>query len=350
MLLGVTGIVSLGEQTSAAAQNQNPCVTGVGGSSAFSPNCLVFNSNRKADGSTGNFEIWTMQVNPSAAPSTLRPFTSDSIYDSWFARISPDRTKILFHRLPQGLYADSGNNLDKVTVWVMNADGSAPTLVPKPTGWGAYGHAEWIQRDGRMQLLMAGYQDASLWRIYTLDYLTPGAAPVQVSDHYGIDPSWSSRDPDNFLYVSCVNPSPGCAPTSQELYRGPQSLATLASRSRLSTNSATDHDPYLSNAGGQVAWIQHIPSTDNFSLGRWNIWVMNRTGSHARNLTKDTEINSVPQYARWSPNDTWIYFHRLRVPQDSAWGIYRITPGGGGGSRAMQPVLVDGFSNEHPSL
>lgn len=74
----------------------------------------------------------------------------------------------------------------------------------------------------------------------------------------------------------------------------------------------------------------------------------NKTGT--RNLTKDTEINSVPQYARWSPDDTWIYFHRIRVPQDKAWGIYRINPGGGGGPGAIKSVLVDGFSNEHPSL
>src|SRR4051794_22005974 len=55
---------------------------------------LVFDSDR-----TGNFEIYAMGVDGSS-PVEL---TRDATYDSFWPKISPDRTQILFYRSPKGV-------------------------------------------------------------------------------------------------------------------------------------------------------------------------------------------------------------------------------------------------------
>ncbi len=52
---------------------------------------LVYDSNR-----TGTYEIFTMP----ADGSTSTQLTDDPAWDSWWAKLSPDRTTILFYRTP----------------------------------------------------------------------------------------------------------------------------------------------------------------------------------------------------------------------------------------------------------
>ena len=62
-------------------------------SAAIPPGDLVFDSDR-----TGNYEIFTM----TGTGQDPRQLTDDSRYDSWWARLSPDRRTILFYRSPKG--------------------------------------------------------------------------------------------------------------------------------------------------------------------------------------------------------------------------------------------------------
>src|SRR5262249_41620476 len=95
-------------------------ITHVRGSAPLPPRTICFDSNR-----TANFEIYTMQ---SDGTRQVR-LTSDRTYDSWWPKLSPDRTKILFVRTPAGVH---DTDYKKATTWLMNADGSGLTQILSP--------------------------------------------------------------------------------------------------------------------------------------------------------------------------------------------------------------------------
>src|SRR4051812_20795148 len=77
-------------------------------------NQIVFDSDR-----TGNHEIFVMKTDG----SLVQQLTHDSAYENWWARISPDRKKILFYRSPAG----KPENYSEASLWLMNADGTGVT-------------------------------------------------------------------------------------------------------------------------------------------------------------------------------------------------------------------------------
>ena len=79
------------------------------GAAAIPPGDLVFDSDR-----TGNFEIFTM-TGEGLAP---RQLTDDSRYDSWWARLSPDRRTILFYRSPKGSH---DRDYSSTSLWAMGS-------------------------------------------------------------------------------------------------------------------------------------------------------------------------------------------------------------------------------------
>jgi Tol biopolymer transport system component len=270
---------------------------------------MVFNSDR-----TGNMEVYAMRADGTG----VRQLTADRSVNSWWARISPDRTRVLFYRTPIGTGPDREH--EETSLWVMNADGSGQRMLrPKGAdGWEVQGHAEWSP-DGR-ELVMFGGRGISP-QVFVTD--TEGKILRQLTDRGGqnIDPSWS---PDGATVVFVACPLFICFPAQYEIYTVPAHGGDIR---RLTHNSVRDHDPYYSPDGKRIAWIAETQPNAYGILGIWNIFVMNADGSDQKNLTNDRQLNSKPH---WSPDGSSIFFHRFMPGQSDRWHIFRIGADGTG--------------------
>jgi len=266
---------------------------------------LVFDSSR-----TGNFEIFAMSDDGTG----VAQLTRDGRFDSWWARLSPDRRRILFYRSPAGTHdRDPSRN----SLWVMNADGSQQLEIrPQGTdGWGLQGHAEWSP-DGT-ELVMAGGS-----RLNPQIHVTSASGQKlrQITSRGGtnIDPSWLP-DGQSVLFIGC--PRSVCREQDYEVYR------TGASRAeepvRLTRDSVPDFDPYASPDATKMAWLTKTSNTGD--LGYWNIRLADIDGQNVRRLTDDGNVNSKPA---WSQNGLHLYFHRLEVDRSDRFQIFRIDSSG----------------------
>jgi Tol biopolymer transport system component len=291
---------------------------------------MVFSSDRN-----GNSEIFAMVYSPVPDGGSLRQVTNNPRYDSWWPRISPDRTRILFYRTPAG---SAPQNYAATSLWLVHADGSNPRLLRAAgaDGWDLQGHAEWSP-DGRRLVMFGGDMDNS--QIFVTD--DEGQRPQQVTSRPGmnIDPSWSP-DGSNIVFVGCPNSS--CVPENWEIY-----TVTLlgGSVTRLTYNNVRDHDPYFSPDQKHIAWLAETkPDALGAGVGFWDIFVMKGDGSDQRNLTQGNQLNSLPL---WSHDGLAIYFPRYETGTHGRWTVYRISLDGSG----LGPVTDASLRNcGYPSL
>jgi Tol biopolymer transport system component len=296
------------------------------------PGNLVFDSNR-----TGNYEIWTMGPDGTGA----RELTHDPAYDSWWARLSPDRHTILFYRTPAGTH---DHDYSKTSLWAIGADGTDPVEL-RPAGldgWVQQGHAEWSP-DGTQLVMFGG--DRFKPQIQISDDL--GQHPRAVTDRKGtnIDPSWSP-DGRTVVFVGC--PGSFCTPSSHEIYTVP---AAGGSVTRLTHDGVQDNDPYFSHRGDQLAWLSKI-SGGLLEQGVWDIRIMPvvqtgnavtaAPGAEPRRIIGDDNINSKPS---WSFDDQTIYFHRAVYGVKRGFQIWAVHPDG---SDLRELTADAGGSNEYP--
>lgn len=305
-----------------AGPQQPPPV--VAGSAPLAHDVLVFNADNP-----GNHEIFIMRANG----SDIRQLTTDAKYDSWWARIAPDRSKILFYRTPKGTH-----DLDyaKTSLWLMNADGTQQQEI-RPQGmdgWGVQGHAEWSP-DGT-KLVMFGGSGINP-QIFITDAV--GRSPQQVTNRGGqnLDPSWSP-DGQKIVFVGC--PAAICFEKDYEIYTIDVDGENTA---RLTNNQLRDHDPYYSPDGSMIAWIAEVTPGAFGPVGSWDIFTMAADGSNQRQVLKDNQINSKPH---WSLDGNWLYFHRFTPGAGDKWRIFRVRPDGTG----LSPLMANFSANaEYPS-
>ena len=299
---------------------------------AVAPGNLVFDSNR-----TGNYEIWTMGPDGTGA----RQLTKDARYDSWWARLSPDRRTILFYRTPKGTH---DKDYASTSLWAMGADGSQPVEL-RPAGldgWVLQGHAEWSP-DGTQLVMFGG--NRSRPQIQLTDTL--GQHPHAITDRGGsnVDPSWSP-DGRTIVFVGC--PGSFCTPSSHEIYTVPAAGGQVT---RLTHDGIEDNDPYFSHDGTQLAWLSKV-SGNLLSVGVWDIRIMPVTqeGNQVvaastaapRRLVDDRNINSKPA---WSLDDHTIYFHRAVAGLTHGFQVWAI---GVDGTGLHELTTGQGGSNEYP--
>ncbi len=279
---------------------------------------VLFDSNR-----TGNYEIFMVDRNGSGT----QQLTNDRRYDSWWPKLSPDRTRLIFYRTPAGIH-----DLDyaKASMWSLNMQTKVPTLLlaAGAYGWKMHGHAEWSPDGSR--LTMFGGRDNP--EIFVTDAL--GRKPVQVTRRGGpnLDPSWSP-DGQSLVFVGC--PQPFCGFSQLEVYRTP---VTGGSETRLTFDGLRDHDPYYSPDGRTIAWLRETSAPM-----RWGLSAMAPDGSAQRTVIDDGGINSKPG---WSPDSSTIFFHRLPIG-GQGFGLYSIQPDGTG----LAPIpgaVPSGYNNEYP--
>jgi Tol biopolymer transport system component len=278
---------------------------------------LVFDSNR-----TGNYEIFTMN----ATGGDVRQMTHNAKYDSWWARISPNRQTILFYRTPKGVH---DRDFSKTSLWVMAANGTHKEEL-RPAGldgWVIQGHAEWSP-DGKRLVMTGGSRvNPQIWTTNEL-----GGDPRAVTHRGGsnLDPSWAP-DGKSIVFIGC--PSSFCLPSSREVYT---ISASGHGATRITHDKLQDNDPYFSNSGTELAWLTKMTG-GALSVGTWNIRIVpvvedgSRiaavSGTTPRVLVPDgnKEIDSKPS---WSLNDQTIYFHRATGDFKHGYQIWAISPNG----------------------
>jgi TolB protein len=275
---------------------------------ALSREAIVFNSNR-----TGNDEIYALN----AAGAEARQLTRDERYDSWWGRVSPDRRQILFYRTPAGTHDD---DYTQNSLWVMNADGSAPRVLRAAgtDGWKIQGHAEWSP-DGK-SLVMFGGADWNTAQIFVTN--AAGVAPRRLTNGSGFyyDPSWS---PDGMKLVFTGCSSKRCSQKEIEVYTLP--VSGSPSLTRLTHDSIPDYDPYFSPDGRQIGWLSMVGRTH--AQGEWSIRLASSDGKGARFVINDGNVNGYPA---WSRDGELIYFHRLVYGQGEHFSLWAIRPDGSG--------------------
>ena len=292
---------------------------------------LLFDSTR----ASSNHEIFVMKTDGSG----IQRLTNDSRYENWWARASPDRSRVLFYRSPAG----SPERYELASLWVMNADGSGVTQLRAQgtDGWALQGHGEWSP-DGQSIAMFGG--SATSPQVFVTN--AQGTSPQQRSNRAGVntDVAWSP-DGQWLLFNGC--PGLPCTAADYEIYIMP---AAGGSATRLSTNTVADYDPYFSPDGRSVAWLSNVNPTGWSNAGIWAIaiaGIANTAGtwslSNQRWLINDGQINSKPA---WSLDGATIYFHRMAPLEELAWGVFRIKPDGSGLTRM---TAIGTGNNEHPS-
>jgi Tol biopolymer transport system component len=275
---------------------------------------------------TGSFQIYV-----AAASGPARQLTRDASTDAWWPRPSPERTRILFYRTPAGTH---DRDFTRTSLWVMNADGTAPTelLPPGSYGWNQHGHAEWSP-DGQHLVMFGG--KVTNPQIWVTDKL--GRQPRQLTHDGGvnIDPSWSP-DGRTIVYVGC--PHAICTPSQQEIY---VMGADGGQRLRLTDDGVRDHDPYYSPNGKEIAFLsQTARPTDSRVAGSWNIRSIDAAGGAVRDITTGTDVTSLP---RWSP-DGRLFTHRL-IYGRPGFDLWELDPRTGQGHVVREAP----YNEEYPS-
>jgi Tol biopolymer transport system component len=284
-------------------------------------NVIAFDSDR-----TGNFEIFLMRANGFG----LRQLTHDSQFDSWWPKISPNRSEILFYRTPKGVH---DRDYSKTSLWLMHADGSdLHEMRPAGTGdWKLQGHAEWSP-DGQHLVMFGGAARSP--QIYITDI--QGQNPLQLTNRGGqnLDPSWAP-DGKSVLFIGC--PVFQCVEKNYEVYSISSSGNELA---RITNDSIRDGDPYYSPDGKWIAWLSRTgPSEPSTS---WNIRILDKSRGKIENLTYDNFINGKPA---WSLDGRTIYFHRMDATTKGKFQIF-VIPAQGGPLRSI--TAGQPGNNEYP--
>lgn len=298
-----------------------PPVPSVPTGAPLAADALLFDSDR-----SGNFEVYAMRTDG----TDVRQLTRDPAFDSWWPRLSPDRTNVLFYRTPKGIH---DTDFTQTSLWWMRADGSGlRELRPKGTdGWDQQGHAEWSP-DGRSMVMFGGAKSNP--QIFITD--AAGRSARRLTDRGGtnIDPSFSP-DGRSIVFVGCPNAI--CFVQDYEIYL---MSAEGGEARRLTSNDKRDHDPYFSPDGSRIAWLQQTDARG--PTGSWNIRIMRSDGSEQRAVTDDRNINSKPE---WSRDGTLILFHRFELGGDR-WRLFAIRPDGSGLSELAKGAPGN---NEFPS-
>lgn len=316
---------------------------------------ILFDSNRCTTPVGGvckqskNYEIYAQD--PAGVVHTI---TSNATYDSWWPKLSPDRTKILFYRTDAG--RKENDNFERTSLWVVSVDtttlpakmllgsGKGPAATSPTYGWRAQAHAEWNPVLGSNQIVHMGKEPQALpanevFQIYVSSYNTStnalgptptriifGANASQFRPGANIDPSFSI-DGTHILFIGCSNTDgnrslcdtgPGSHPheviqTANSGSYGPEIRLTTT------TDVTYNFDPYYNTDGGQVGWLNSVTCT------RWGIRHSYYTGTPITKVIDDGAVNSKPG---WMDANT-LYFHRWPTVASTVWYANASTWSGG---------------------
>jgi Tol biopolymer transport system component len=246
--------------------------------------------------------------------SNLRQLAHDPDYESMWARISPDRTQIIFHRSEVGKINEL-NRYRSTSIWLMNADGSdLREIRPAQTdGWFLQGHVEWSPHGDEL-LVFARETSNSPTQLFLLDL--DGDISRRVTTTPG-DTADASFSPDGTQIVFAGCPEGGCP--SADLYLVPADGSHPARRIS-DPDEVQDNDPYFSPDGKNVAWNRNRLTRILPPAGESLALVASLAGDKlgAPEQIGDNQLNAVPV---WSLDGDGLYVHRFDFDGTKRWDI-----------------------------
>ncbi|MCY3791543.1 MAG: leucine-rich repeat domain-containing protein [Gemmatimonadetes bacterium] len=229
--------------------------------------------------------------------------------------LSPDRTRVAFVSYRDGNYE----------IYVMGADGSAPTNITQHDAWDS--SPAWSPDGRRIAFVSDRNGDRYNGDIFLMNADGTGVEQLTFEAGNGAGQLAWSPDGSSIAFVSGRD--------------GPLAIFAIELASgdirRISNNDLSVSSPSWSPDG---AWIAYIESQDELDESS-HVWVMAADGNEARQLTFG---NFWEQSPTWSPDGTHIAFGRI-VDMETRYDIYMIPLDGGPEER----VTDDPYDDMDPS-
>ena len=285
---------------SAQQKTSAPSKTSIDAPVSDSEKTLYYDGN-----STGTYEIYAL----SADTKNSAQLTNNEQYDSWWPRISPDKSKLLFYRTPAGTH---DRDYTKTELWQLDIDNNVESMLIAngANNWEMHGHAEW-SASGNSIVMFGGSKINP--QIYITDSL--GNNPEKLTSEGGqnLDPSWHPNG-KQIVYVGC--PKSICFPQNQEIY---EITIGTKKRTRLTMDDVRDHDPYYSPDGTQIAFLSQTSApTDEKIVGEWDIRIYD---GKVKQLTNFRNVVSLPT---WADNET-ILTHGFIYGSKNKFDLYEVS-------------------------
>jgi len=234
---------------------------------------------------------------------------SDPIYDYWWPKVSPDKSKVIFYR---SIASPNQNhdNYANAELMVMNIDGSNPqVLISKGTyGWLGQGVCRW-NNDGT-KIIMGTVQDTPFgeqWRMVITDNL--GNNPKNLSDWWIIDPNFNNQN-NKVVFMAFPENELSFDLTKLELHSGDYDASneTISNIKRLTNNVTRDHDPSFPPDDSKIVFSAGNSDYSDVDIAIYDveletqIEVLNDSSSNGGSIC-------------WSLDGEEIYFHSLNITQ-----------------------------------
>lgn len=259
----------------------------------------------------GNSEIFHCNIDG----SNPRQITANPLYQSWWCKISPDGTRILFMRAPAAL-SNYDSDFSQQSIWVANVDGTNPVQIVAQDWQGAPSYIftpNWMP-DGRTIVFAGGHTN-------TLIYTVPaeGGTPTAITvTGVTTGVTDTSPSPDGTKIVFCrasnvyVVSSSGGAATA------------------LTSDGATtpNFDPNYSPDGHTVVMLTEMVAPDGDHLiGQWALRTVDDAGGSITTILNDGNANSK---GAWDQTGAYLYFHRFEYGTDTHFSLAKIRADGSG--------------------
>ncbi|RKR12413.1 WD40 repeat protein [Maribacter vaceletii] len=232
---------------------------------------------------------------------------SDSNYDFWWPKVSPDKSKILVYRSAVNPDKNHDDYLN-AELLLINIDGTnLQVLLPKnANGWNAQGVCRW-NKDGT-KILMCAEVDTNVglqWRLVETDAL--GKNPKILSNYWAIDCNYSV-DNSSVVFMGFANNELSFDLTKLELQKGRYSKENneITNIVSLTQNSSRDHDPDFSPDATKIVFSGGNAEYSNVDLLLYDV------NTNKESVLLD-DANANGGSMCWSPDGKYVYFHSLEV-------------------------------------
>lgn len=250
-----------------------------------------------ASDETGKFEIWKSEGD------TKTQLTSNTDYDNWWPKISPDNQSILFYQSTAGRDI---NDFTSASLWIMNSTGGEQKQIfPYGyEGWEMQGLANW-SNDGERIVMAALDKALGHWQIFTCDHNGENLERISTNDSADyLDPVFARDDASIF----CVRIPDGEDPKKENFELYELDVSTKA-ETRLTFNTFQDHHPDVSPDGTKLVYDSEV-DPEYLTIGRWALKELDLQTLQERSLLEDNNLNFLPRYSR---DGEFVFFIRLNI-------------------------------------
>ena len=247
----------------------------------------------------GHNEIYLLEGNEE------RLILSDPLYDFWWAKVHPDKTKFLVYRSPVNpeMNHDAYENAELV---LSNIDGSNSQVIIKLSdyGWKSQGVCRW-NKDGSKILMCAEvpFNNTYQWRLISTN--DQGRNAKILSHHWAIDCNFS-KDDSEIVFMGFTNNQLDFDLTKLELQRGTydQARDTVIDVAALTNNFSRDHDPDYAPDNNRIVF-----SGGNASYSDVDLLIYDIEKEEQTILLDDNRANGGSM--SWSQDGKHVVFHSL---------------------------------------